>query len=76
MTLKEINAEHLRKHLNQLGHITVLNNMMYKSHLVGYIREVDGDHFIFADNDTNEQFRLPLPASFKKISQKQAVELK
>lgn len=76
MTLAEANTEHLRKHLDQLGHITILNGAMYKSHLVGYVRAINGDHFTFEDVETSERFRLPLPATFKKICKKQGAELK
>lgn len=76
MTLKEINTEHLRKHLNQLGYITHINKGFYKDHLVGYIREVDDEHFVMEDNETGQRFTFPLPATFKKINKKKEVELK
>jgi hypothetical protein len=76
MTLKEINTEHLRKHLNQHGQITVINKAGYKDTLFGYVREVTKDTFIIEDNETGQRFTFPLPATFKKIPLKKEVELK
>ena len=70
MTLKEVNTEHLRKHLNQHGRLTVINGAGYKLTLFGYIRAVCDDYMDFEDNETGERFTLPLPATFKKIKLK------
>lgn len=73
MTIAEVNTDHLARHLNQLGYITVLNSKMYKCHLVGYIRSIYDTYFIMEDNETGQYFKLPLPATFKKIPEKKVV---
>jgi hypothetical protein len=70
MTLKEVNTEHLRKHMNQHGRLTVINSVGYRHILFGFIRNVCDDYVLWEDNETGERFTLPLPATFKKIKLK------
>ena len=58
----------LAKYKDQHGRLKFINDLGYACTWYGYIREIDGDHIIFQDNEYPDKFRIRNIENFEVIN--------